>query len=157
MGQFEDCLIDCEASMSIHWEEQTRTLYEDVLNLMKSDIKCPYKTLGVSKSASMQEIKAAYQNLTLKYHPSQNRNATEEDRMKIEWKFEEIAKAYVKLSQSKMPRKQESLPPQPSSSRQTFDRLTADQIQRMENELKKMKAAKKGKREAKSKEECAVM
>ena len=51
-----------------------------------------YKTLGVSKSASDQEIKSAYRKLALQYHP--DRNKTKE----AEAKFKEVTKAYEVLS-----------------------------------------------------------
>ncbi len=51
-----------------------------------------YKTLGVSKSATKEEIKKAYRKLSFKYHPDQNpdNNAAEE-------KFKEISEAYEVL------------------------------------------------------------
>ncbi|HSD98712.1 MAG TPA: J domain-containing protein [Patescibacteria group bacterium] len=51
-----------------------------------------YKILGVSKSASAQEIKSAYRKLALQYHP--DRNKTKE----AETKFKEVTKAYEILS-----------------------------------------------------------
>lgn len=47
-----------------------------------------YSTLGVSKTASLDEIKKAYRKLALEYHP--DRNKTKEG----EAKFKEITKAY---------------------------------------------------------------
>lgn len=54
-----------------------------------------YEVLGVSKSASDREIKAAYRKLALKWHPDRNKSgeATE--------KFKEINKAYEVLSEPK--------------------------------------------------------
>lgn len=51
-----------------------------------------YETLGVSKSASADEIKKAYRKLALEYHP--DRNKTKEG----EAKFKEVTKAFEVLS-----------------------------------------------------------
>ena len=52
-----------------------------------------YKILGVSKSASADEIKKAYRKLALKYHPDRNK-----DDKSAEAKFKEISEAYAVLS-----------------------------------------------------------
>jgi len=52
-----------------------------------------YKTLGVEKSSSQEEIKKAYRKLALKYHPDHNK----EDKS-AEAKFKEVSEAYAVLS-----------------------------------------------------------
>lgn len=55
-----------------------------------------YETLGVAKSASEAEIKAAYRKLAMKYHPDRNPN----DKT-AEAKFKEVKEAYEVLSDQK--------------------------------------------------------
>jgi len=52
-----------------------------------------YEILGLGKSASKDEIKAAYRKLALQYHPDRN-----PDNKEAEDKFKEATEAYEVLS-----------------------------------------------------------
>jgi len=54
-----------------------------------------YNILGISKNASLDDIKKAYKKLALKYHPDRN---TEANKEKSQEKFVEINEAYEVLS-----------------------------------------------------------
>jgi curved DNA-binding protein len=70
-----------------------------------------YKILGVSKSASAEEIKKAYRKLALKYHPDRNKG----DKA-AEAKFKDISEAYAVLSDAE--------------KRKQYDMFGADGFQR---------------------------
>lgn len=54
-----------------------------------------YKTLGIIKGASDEDIKKSYRKLALKFHPDKNKTPGSEE------KFKEIAEAYEVLSDKK--------------------------------------------------------
>jgi len=58
--------------------------------------KDPYSVLGVSKSATQDEIKKAYRKLAMQYHPDKNQGDK-----KAEEKFKELGAAYEVLGDVK--------------------------------------------------------
>jgi len=62
---------------------------------MKKDL---YEILGLQKGASDSEIKKAFRNLSLKYHPDRQGGKTEAEKKEAEEKFKEISAAWTILS-----------------------------------------------------------
>jgi DnaJ like chaperone protein len=58
----------------------------------------PYSILEIAKTASKDEIKAAYRRLASKYHPDKVLHLGEEFKELAEKRFKEIQSAYIKLS-----------------------------------------------------------
>ena len=59
----------------------------------------PYQVLGVSRSASDDEIKKAYRSLSRKYHPDANINNPNKDQ--AEEKFKQVQQAYDQIMKEK--------------------------------------------------------
>ena len=72
-----------------------------------------YKVLGVKKKATPKEIKKAYRDKALLYHPDKN----PKDRETAEKKFQQVAEAYEVLSDEKR-RREYDLGPGPEQFRQ---------------------------------------
>jgi hypothetical protein len=60
----------------------------------------PYEVLGVSRSASKTEIKAAFREQSLQCHPDLNQNASEATKKSLEARFKVLNSAYSAITKS---------------------------------------------------------
>jgi DnaJ-domain-containing protein 1 len=65
----------------------------------RQTVKDAYETLGVSPSASREEVKEAYQEKVKQYHPDRHRNGDDSDVEEAEEKMAEINQAYQKIKE----------------------------------------------------------
>jgi DnaJ-class molecular chaperone len=82
----------------------------------------PYDVLGVSKTASQDEIKTAYRKLARKYHPDFNPGKKE-----AESKFKDLSQAYELIGTPEARKKYDEGPPQGAHSWQDFAGRGANQ------------------------------
>jgi molecular chaperone DnaJ len=82
-----------------------------------------YEILGLNKRASQTEIKSAYRNLALKYHPDKTQNNKQ-----AEEKFKEINKAYETLSDIKKRQEYDKKIAGETKSTDIFDDIFSDII-----------------------------
>jgi len=62
----------------------------------------PYRVLGVSPTASEDEIKKAYRKLSRQYHPDSNMNKSEAEKKMAEERFKEVQTAYEDIIDGKV-------------------------------------------------------
>lgn len=100
--KYEDAVRDYEKIFKIDSTRENKRLLQDAkLELKKSKRKDYYKILGVSKTASEDEIKKAYRKRALIHHPDRHAHATPEERKEEEIKFKEVGEAYAVVSDPK--------------------------------------------------------
>ena len=64
-------------------------------------LKTPYTLLGVSSNASSEEIKKAYRQMVMEYHPDKKAHLGEDQAQEAHIKFLEIIEAYKELEKDK--------------------------------------------------------
>ena len=104
----------------------------DSLNTAMPPATDPYKTLGLSRSASDSEIRKAYRRLVQQHHPDHNHGDPDAAR-----RFEEVQAAYTRIRELRI--HAGSAPPR--SQAPGDDRL-ADRLADMERQVKQAAAAR---------------
>ncbi len=61
----------------------------------------PYQTLGVSADATIAQIRTAYRQLVLKYHPDRNNHLSEAETKKLATKLQQVKEAYDRIKQER--------------------------------------------------------
>lgn len=74
-----------------------RATYESIRSMYFNDTEADYKILGLTSSASNDEIKKAYRKLALENHPDKLAYLGEDVRKVAEEKFTKINVAYEKI------------------------------------------------------------
>lgn len=99
MKKYADCIQNCEAALKLESSSEMVNLLRDAKKeLNRPKRKDHYKILGVSRNASMDEIKTAYYKQAKLHHPDRHITASEGERKKQEVIFKEIGEAYAVLS-----------------------------------------------------------
>lgn len=101
--KFEDALRSYRRAEEVAPGEEEKQkaknkIREGEVALKQSKEKNYYKILGIQRNASQKEIKKAYRELALKWHPDKNADNLEE----AEKKFTDIAEAYEVLSDKEL-------------------------------------------------------
>ena len=85
-----------DPSSRIWWE--TRSSKSSVEGAAQMNAMSPYAILGVSSSASLEEIKSAYRRMAMKYHPDRFGNLGPEAQRRANERFVIIQQAYASLA-----------------------------------------------------------
>ena len=75
--------------------------FESIKAMFYEDSESAYKILEIEKTASNEEVKAAYRKMVKKYHPDKLQHLGEEHVKGAEEKFKQVQKAYEQIQQER--------------------------------------------------------
>lgn len=71
--------------------------FESIKSMFVEDVESSYKILGITKSATDEEVKKAFRKMALKYHPDKVSHLGEDFQQKAKEKFQKVNDAYEKI------------------------------------------------------------
>jgi len=83
------------------WIGVTTADFESIKSMFVDNLEANYKVLEVSPTASVEEIKKAYRNMAIKYHPDKVGYLGEDIRKAAEQKFQKVNEAYEKIKKDR--------------------------------------------------------
>jgi DnaJ like chaperone protein len=75
--------------------------FESVKNMFYRDVDSDYKVLGIEASAADDEVKKAYRQMAIKFHPDKVANMGEEFQKGAKEKFQKIQDSYEAIKKSR--------------------------------------------------------
>jgi DnaJ like chaperone protein len=75
--------------------------FESIKNMFVDSLESSYKVLEISPNATVDEIKKAYRNMAIKYHPDKVGYLGEDIRKAAEEKFQNVNIAYEKIKKER--------------------------------------------------------
>jgi DnaJ like chaperone protein len=75
--------------------------FDSVKNMFFRDVNSDYKILGITESATDEEIKKAYRKMAVKFHPDKVAQMGEEFQKGAKEKFQKIQEAYEAIKKSR--------------------------------------------------------
>ncbi len=75
--------------------------FESIKAMFYEDSESAYKILEIEKTATNEEVKAAYRKMVKKYHPDKLQHLGEEHVKGAEEKFKQVQKAYEQIQQER--------------------------------------------------------
>jgi DnaJ like chaperone protein len=74
---------------------------ESIKNMFYRDVNSDYKVLGIESTASEDEIKKAYRQMAVRYHPDKVAQLGEEYQKGAKEKFQKIQEAYENIKKQR--------------------------------------------------------
>ena len=75
--------------------------FNSVKNMFYRDVDSDYKVLGIEASASDEEVKKAYRQMAIKFHPDKVASMGEEYQLGAKEKFQKIQDSYENIKKNR--------------------------------------------------------